>query len=69
MANNKDLLRKQYIKIRNNIVNRTAKSALIKERLLNIEAFNKASNIALFMSFGTEVDTYDIITTLLKRKK
>ncbi len=48
---------------------RAEKSRLIADRLFELEEFREASNVFLFASYGSEVDTWPIIRRLLSEGK
>lgn len=58
-------MRELYKSIRNNIPDKKEKSMRITERVLGLDELKKAHNIAIFLSFGSEVETRDIINELL----
>ena len=62
---NKEIIRKEFKAIRNNIENKRAKSKLITEKLLNLSEVKVAKLIGIYMSFSSEVDTKDLIEQLL----
>lgn len=57
----KEELRKKYILLRNNIGNRSKKSAIITDKLKEDASYIKANTIALYNSFGSEVQTEQLI--------
>ena len=61
----KEIIRKEFKAIRNNIENKRAKSKLITEKLLNLSEVKVAKLIGIYMSFSSEVDTKDLIEQLL----
>ena len=62
---NKEIIRKEFKAIRNNIENKKEKSKLITEKLLNLSEVKVAKLIGIYMSFSSEVDTKDLIEQLL----
>ena len=62
-------IRKKYLAIRKNIINREEKTKEIVDRLLNDSTYQKANTIALFKSFNFEVDTNSIIDISLSNNK
>ena len=62
-------IRKKYLAIRKNIINREEKTKEILDRLLNDSTYQKANTIALFKSFNFEVDTNSIIDISLSNNK
>lgn len=57
----KEVLRKQYISIRNNIKNKKEKSNIITNKVIKEEAYKKAKIVALYKSLPSEVDTTELI--------
>lgn len=45
------------------------KSSIIKERLFNSEEYKNAKVVMFYASFGSEVDTFEMIKEALKEKK
>lgn len=64
----KRALRKQYKAIRAAVADKAAKSAAITARLLSLAEYRAAAHIALFVSFGDEVDTSAILFDALRCK-
>lgn len=64
----KRALRKQYKAIRAAVADKAAKSAAITARLLSLAEYRAAAHIALFASFGDEVDTSAILLDALRCK-
>lgn len=62
---NKEIIRKEFKAIRNNIENKRAKSKLITETILNLSEVKESNVIGIYMSFSSEVDTKDLIEQLL----
>lgn len=54
-------LRKKYKKIRDQIQNRDEKSHQIAQKLYNSPYYQKAHSIALYYSFGSEINTIEMI--------
>lgn len=65
----KNELRKDYKKIRNDIKNKVKLSFQISDNLFNSEIYNNAESVFCYSSFGSEVDTTDIILNSLARNK
>ena len=65
----KQNLRKELIKIRENIKNKDEKSEKIAEKLLALPEFFTAQTIMVYLSFRDEVDTDTIIKKLLDENK
>ena len=57
----KDILRQKFKSIRKNIADRESKSQDITQRLVASDIWQKANNIALYLSFASEVSTADIV--------
>ena len=57
----KEKLRKEYKSIRSNVNNKIEKSRDITNKLVRNENFEKAKVLAIYKSFGTEVDTAELI--------
>lgn len=69
--NTKKILRKEILKKRENI-NITEKKDMDKEilnRLLESKYYNEARNIFIYISYGSEINTKDIINKALKQNK
>lgn len=65
----KSKLRKEALKIRDNITNRNIKSELISSHFLNSELFKNSIALSSYVSFKSEVDTSDIISKSLSLNK
>ncbi len=65
----KNELRKDYKEIRNDIKNKVKLSFQISDNLFNFEIYNNAESVFCYSSFGSEVDTTDIILNSLARNK
>ena len=65
----KDILRQKFKSIRKNIPDRESKSQAISQRLVASDIWQKANNIALYLSFATEVSTVDIVKQGFLEKK
>ena len=63
----KKLLRKEILNIRNNMNsdNKKEKDTIIKEKFLNSDYYKKAKNIFIYISYGSEIDTKEIINYAL----
>ena len=57
----KQKLRKEYLKIRNDIQDKENKSRIITNKVIEKAEYKNARVIALFKSFGSEVDTTELI--------
>lgn len=57
----KEILRKQYISIRNNIKNKKEKSTIITKKVIEEEAYKNAKIVAVYKSLPSEVDTIELI--------
>ncbi len=62
-------IRGKYKIIRNNIKNKEEKTLVIKEKLINLEKYKKSKIIAIFKSFGSEINTTEIIDHSLNNGK
>lgn len=65
----KDVLRKKYIRIRNKIKDKDSKSNVIFSQLISLEEYKKSKIIAIYRSLKTEVDTTNLIDFSLKKNK
>jgi len=68
----KDKLRKELIKIKNNLSKSEVlkKSNLIKKRLFEMNEYKQASKVLFYISYDNEVHTHDMIKeTMSNRKK
>ena len=67
----KQELRKRILEKRNSLAKEEIKekSKIIKEKLFSLEEYKKAKKILFYISFGSEVDTHDMIKESLKIKK
>ena len=63
----KDEIRKQYITLRKQILNKKEKSLIIKDNLLSL--LNKYHVIGVYVSMDDEVSTDELIQELLKESK
>ena len=68
---NKKLMRKEIVTKRNSISAdvRQEKSILIKERLQKLKIFAQAYTVLFYVSFGSEVETHQLIKDTLKTEK
>lgn len=66
---NKEVLRKKYKKIRNNISNQTKKSQQITKKLINEKIYKEAKVIAIYSSIDSEVKTIPLAKIALNNKK
>lgn len=62
-------LRKKYKQIRSAIPDKTYKSKIITNKIINDIDYKNAKIIALFKSFGSEVDTDEIIIHSINNRK
>ena len=62
-------MRKKYKEIRKNIADRDNKSQAIAQRLLDSDIWQKAEKIAVYLSFGSEVSTNEIVKRGFAQKK
>lgn len=62
----KKKIRKEYIEIRKNIKNKSEKSKIIFDKLVNNEKYINSKVIALYNSLESEVDTNELIEYSLK---
>ena len=63
-------IRKNIIKLRDNMTleERNKATLLLTERILGHQWFYKADTILCFISFGSEIDTTEIIQEALKKE-
>jgi 5-formyltetrahydrofolate cyclo-ligase len=66
---NKSELRKYYLNVRKNIIDRKNKEKEIFNRLINSEEYIKSKVIAFYYSLDSEVNTLELISYSLKNKK
>lgn len=71
MATNKTALRREVLERRNRLSDLEQKraSALICERILGHQWFYRSDYILLFVSYGSEIDTYPLMEETLRLKK
>lgn len=62
----KQELRKKYLKIRNEVLDKEKKSEVIMNKIIATSDYKKANVIALYKSFSSEVDTSKIIEHSIK---
>ena len=64
-------MRKQILEKRNSLTKEEIKekSKLIEEKLFSLPEYKKAKTVSFFVSFGSEVDTHDMIKEALKEKE
>lgn len=62
-------LRKIFRKKRNQISGKSEKDFKIAERVLSLEEVKNSRNILIYVSYGSETDTYSIIKRLLEEEK
>ena len=65
----KKSLRKHFNAIRAAITDKSAKDADITERLLAMERIEEADTVLAYAAFGSEIDTYAIVDSLLSMHK
>lgn len=65
----KEKLRKEYLVIRKNILNRDIKNKKILKKIINLKAVKEASVILTYVSTNDEVNTLELIKYLLKNNK
>ena len=65
----KDALRKKYIELRKNIINKEEKSNNIFLNLLDLDVFKSSNIIGIYCSMVDEVDTFKIIKHSLLNNK
>lgn len=66
---NKSELRKYYLNIRNNLINRDYKSKIIVEKILEEKKYKQSQIIGVYSSFKNEVNLNSLIDFSLKNKK
>ena len=66
---NKNELRKKYLELRKNIIDRKQKEEEIFNKLINSFEYNSSRVIALYYSLKSETDTIKLIEYSLKNKK
>jgi 5-formyltetrahydrofolate cyclo-ligase len=65
----KDELRKKYLVIRDNVIDKENKSRIIFNKIINHEYYKNAKVIAIYNSFKSEVDTKYLINYSLNNNK
>lgn len=67
----KKLVRKEILNMRNNMSNekRILKDKLIYNLFINSDLYKKAKDIFIYVSFGSEVNTHEIIKKAIIDKK
>lgn len=65
----KQELRKEYKQIRNNIIDKANKSKIITNKVIEDIDYKNANIIALFKSFGSEIDTTELIKLSIENGK
>ena len=67
----KRVLRKEILSIRNNMIaaDKKEKDTIIREKFLNSDYYKKAKNIFIYISYGSEIDTKEIINYALNEGK
>lgn len=66
---NKSELRKNFLKIRKNVIEKDKKSKIIALKVLNLKIVKEAKIIAIYSSIDDEVDTTYISKELIKMEK
>ena len=66
---NKYVLRKKYLNIRHNIVNKDKKTYCIINKLMSLDEFKRANIIGIYYSKEDEVNTIDFIDYLINSGK
>lgn len=68
---NKQIVRKQVLHIRNNMTDelRKLKDKLIYNLFINSDLYKKAKDIFIYVSFGSEVNTHEIINKAISDNK
>ncbi len=64
----KEEIRKKYLNIRKNIINREAKDLIIYNKVINNPKVIESQTILIYVSFNNEVDTLKLIKYFLKTK-
>ena len=64
----KDLVRKEMLQIRKNIIDKEKKSTIIVDKIINLDIYKKSHVIALYNSMTSEVDTSLLIENALQNK-
>lgn len=67
--NNKSDIRKKYILIRKNIVDKSNKSEIIFKKLIELDKYKKAKVIGIYKALASEVNTDMLIDYSLKKRK
>ena len=65
----KDIIRKEMINKRKNILNKKKISTIIVDKIINLDIYKKSQVIALYNSMPSEVDTKELIKVSLNNKK
>ncbi len=65
----KDKLRKKYLEIRKNINDKSNKSSIIMDKIINSDEYKKSNIIAIYKSLNSEVDTNELIEYSLNNNK
>ena len=67
----KNIVRKEVLHTRNNMSNelRKLKDKLIYDLFINSDLYKKAKDIFIYVSFGSEVSTHEIINKAISDKK
>ena len=65
----KQLIREEYKKIREKIENKEEKAISVIDKVIKLDEYKNAKNIAVFKSFGSEIDTNRLIEYSIKNGK
>ena len=65
----KRLLRKKYLQIRNDVINKEQKSDVIFQKIISCKEYKEANVIGIYVSLKNEVNTLKIIEHALKQGK
>ena len=66
--NEKEILRKKYIELRKEIIDKDLKSSVIIDKIKSLEIYKNSKVVALYNSLEEEVNTYALIKYSLKDK-
>ena len=66
---NKNELRKKYLELRKQILEKDEKSKIIMNKLIMMEEYISSSSIGLYYSLSSEVNTLELINYALNEKK
>jgi 5-formyltetrahydrofolate cyclo-ligase len=65
----KEELRIKYLNIRKNITDKSIKSSIIKDKIINSDEYKKSKVIAIYKNLNSEVETNDLINYALNDNK